>query len=239
MNNFKNLPACIVILAILSAGLFTFCFSQTTLHNVFFLKNGVVLRGALLEWVPNNHIKIQTSDSSIFLIDDNEIASVATESSPFQLPHPASFVGIHRIKFFTGVSIPVGHFASKSSADAPFAKPGIAFGGSYVSDLSPIVLASASLTGSVNWFDENAFRQILNLPYNVTSDISLYTTTAATAGLGLHTDILHDFDVYLLGQFGLMIAATPHIIIHSANGSAFQPSSLAAAFAYAIESGLT
>ena len=45
----------------------TFAFAQTSLQDVVYLKNGSVIRGDIVEMVPGEMVKIQTSDGSVFV----------------------------------------------------------------------------------------------------------------------------------------------------------------------------
>ena len=57
-------------------------FSSAQLNNmidVVYLKNGSVLRGIIIEQVPNELIKLQTTDGSIFVYQTNEIEKIVKE----------------------------------------------------------------------------------------------------------------------------------------------------------------
>ena len=45
----------------------TFAFAQTNLQDVVYLKNGSIIRGDIVEMVPGEMVKIQTSDGSVFV----------------------------------------------------------------------------------------------------------------------------------------------------------------------------
>ena len=54
----------LLVLAIVSVGIGTV--SAQSLQEVVYLKNGSVIRGTIIEQVPNESLKIQTSDGSVF-----------------------------------------------------------------------------------------------------------------------------------------------------------------------------
>ncbi len=52
------------------------------LQDVVYLKNGSVIRGTIIEQVPNVQIKIKTSDGSIFVYKIEEIEKMTKEEAP-------------------------------------------------------------------------------------------------------------------------------------------------------------
>jgi hypothetical protein len=59
--------------------LFGFAFSQNLSKDIIYLKNGSVIKGEIIEQIPNKSIKIQTSDGSIFVYDFSDIEKIAKE----------------------------------------------------------------------------------------------------------------------------------------------------------------
>jgi len=47
--------------------------AKTKMINVVHLKNGSVIQGMVIEMVPNETIKIETADGSIFVYEMNEV----------------------------------------------------------------------------------------------------------------------------------------------------------------------
>ena len=54
-------------------------FAQGTYKEVVYLKNGSIIKGVVLEQVPNESIKIQTADGSIFVYPMSEVEKIAKE----------------------------------------------------------------------------------------------------------------------------------------------------------------
>lgn len=74
-NDMKNLFALTVALIISNL-----LFGQTTnWEEVVYLKNGSVIRGTIIEQVPNKTIKIQTKDRNIFVYNMDEVEKIAKE----------------------------------------------------------------------------------------------------------------------------------------------------------------
>ncbi len=71
----------IALMMFLLMGTFTFCLAQQ-IQEVVYLKNGSVIRGTIIEQIPNSSLKIQTNDGSIFAYEMNEVEKITKESSP-------------------------------------------------------------------------------------------------------------------------------------------------------------
>jgi len=55
--------------------------SAAELRDVVYLKNGSVVRGIIVEQIPNKTLKIQTADSSVFVLKFGEIERIAKEAT--------------------------------------------------------------------------------------------------------------------------------------------------------------
>ncbi len=58
-----------------------FAVAQNYMVDVVYLKNGSVIRGTIIEQVPNESIKIQTSDGSIFAYQIDEVQKMTKEAA--------------------------------------------------------------------------------------------------------------------------------------------------------------
>ena len=69
------------LLAFLSLFIFPLHFfgQQSNMVSVVYLKNGSIIRGAILEMIPDSLIKIQTSDQNIFKYKYSEITKISSE----------------------------------------------------------------------------------------------------------------------------------------------------------------
>ncbi len=56
-------------------------FAQQDLQDVVYLKNGGIIRGMIIEQIPNVTIKIQTGDGSVFVYQMDEIQKITKEES--------------------------------------------------------------------------------------------------------------------------------------------------------------
>ena len=59
----------------------TFAFAQTSLQDVVYLKNGSIIRGDIIEYAPNDTVKIMTTDGSVFVYDFAQVEKFAKEQS--------------------------------------------------------------------------------------------------------------------------------------------------------------
>ena len=55
-------------------------FGQSNYQDVIYLKNGSIIRGVIIEQVPNKSIKIETADRSVFVYQMNEIEKLTREA---------------------------------------------------------------------------------------------------------------------------------------------------------------
>ena len=59
----------------------TFTFAQSSLQDVVYLKNGSIIRGDIIEYTPNDTVKIMTTDGSVFVYDFAQVEKFAKEQS--------------------------------------------------------------------------------------------------------------------------------------------------------------
>lgn len=52
---------------------------EPTWQDVVYLKNGSVIKGVIIEQVPNDSLKIQTADGSVFVYEMDQVAKIAKE----------------------------------------------------------------------------------------------------------------------------------------------------------------
>lgn len=76
-----------VLVAILFAGLTMY--AQTEMQDVVYLKNGGMVKGLIIEQIPNVSLKVQTADGSIFVYKMEEVEKMAKEQ--VQVPTQKKF----------------------------------------------------------------------------------------------------------------------------------------------------
>lgn len=104
------------IIALLLFTLFTtLSFGQNNNQDVVYLKNGSIIRGEIIEQIPNKLIKIETTDRNVFVYQMDEIEKITKEIPPNSIVKQNNsdkrkgYIGLS-----VGASIPVGDFADKS-----------------------------------------------------------------------------------------------------------------------------
>ncbi len=101
----------------------TIAFAQSSKQDVLYLKNGSIIRGTIIEFIPDKTVKIQTADSSLFVFSSLEVEKIQKEEIPATVqresvapPHQKDNAVVASI--FGGVAIPGSDFAD--AADAGF-----------------------------------------------------------------------------------------------------------------------
>ena len=61
-----------------------FSYGQNNMEDVVYLKNGSIIRGIIIEQVPNQSIKIQTKDRNVFFYKLDEIEKMTKENLPIE-----------------------------------------------------------------------------------------------------------------------------------------------------------
>lgn len=79
-----------IILAFLFA-IAQWSFSQNNMQEVVYLHNGSIIKGVIIEQIPNVSLKIQTSDGSIFVCNIDEVEKITKESMSKPSRQSASF----------------------------------------------------------------------------------------------------------------------------------------------------
>ena len=64
---------------LLCSALFT---SAQVMQDVVYLKNGSIIRGTIIEQVPNKSLKIKTNDGSVFVYEINDVEKITKEEPP-------------------------------------------------------------------------------------------------------------------------------------------------------------
>jgi len=120
----------------------TWSFGQGNYQDVIYLKNGSIIRGIIIEQVPNQSIKIETADRNVFVFQMDEIEKIAKE--PFDSKRSDSEKRKGFIGLSIGASIPVGDFADKSD--------GLAETGIHLNLINFGYLFSENFGISATWF---------------------------------------------------------------------------------------
>lgn len=223
---------------------------QTQLGDILYLKNGSIIKGTILEFIPDKTVKIQTSDGSIFVFQVSEVEKITKESSPLpsenlirqkdivEQSSPWKTKAI--FGFHGGAGIPVGDFASTTGSSAGGAKIGFSGGMDFRLAFSDYVNWSASLNVSLSSLDEQALRATFGAPTSLSA--GSWTTIWALTGLGFRETVAPQIKFFSNGEIGALIGSSPEYSVSGYVGSQFisisQKSSTAISFAYSVRAGL-
>ena len=107
--------------------LFLLCnlsYGQNNMEDVVYLKNGSIIRGKIIEQVPNQSIKIQTNDRNVFVFKYDEVEKITKEYLPVDISinnsketeHKKSgYINLTEINYCPGIGdIKVGSYSVKN-----------------------------------------------------------------------------------------------------------------------------
>lgn len=113
--------------------------AQTQAQDVVYLKNGSIIKGNIMEIIPNKSVKIQTADGSIYAYSISEVEKITDGPN------------VKGVKLFAGSSIPIGEFGKNYTGfGSGIAKTGYVLGVDVSKNLSPNIAWISSATLSVN-----------------------------------------------------------------------------------------
>jgi hypothetical protein len=67
-----------------------FCMGQNGYEDVVYLKNGSIIRGMIMEQIPNQTLKIQTADRNLFVFTFDQIEKITKDAIPTEKPEKSS-----------------------------------------------------------------------------------------------------------------------------------------------------
>lgn len=219
-------------------------FSQTSARDIVYLKNGSIVKGIIIEQVPNKSLKIETADGSIFVYEFSEIERIEKEgtgasSRPPELQEPRkSFLTKTLFTIQGALVVPLGEFASTTGSNGGAAKTGFGFGADLKVPLGGPAFWLLTGTFSFNALDEAAVRSTYGLPSSVTVDVGNWVSITPMTGLGVIIPVSETLGFQLSGRLGLLIGSTPEMSLSSGSGSVSQGSSSATSFAYGFSAGI-
>ncbi|MCH7398848.1 porin family protein [Belliella sp. DSM 107340] len=197
-------------------------FGQSNYQDVVYLKDGNVVRGVIIEQVPNTSIRIQTPNRSVFFFEMDEIEKLTKEKGSTNFDKRRGYIGLT-----IGPSFPLGDFGDPSNG---LAKTGLQINlvnfGYLFSDNFGI---AGSWFGAANPIDANGIDPwsygglmigpLLSLPVSETVDfdfkpmIGYAATTIPNVGSGTQTSASYAYSlgtqvrIHVGPKFSLIISA--------------------------------
>jgi len=223
-------------------------FAQSQLRDVVYLKNGSIIKGVILEQIPNQSVKIQTSDGSIFVYNSSEVEKITREAESGPTPDPKTQTPTppppatakqsrdqHSIMF--GLSLPTGDFGSTSSQYAGYAKTGFSLGMEYTHTIGNAFVWPTSVMFSMNPTNEAELYRQLGFPSGLSLTVSPTYTIWPLTGPGFQVS-QPGVSFQGAAQLGLLIGRCPQINMRYGDNVSEQPSAGANSLAFSLVSNL-
>jgi hypothetical protein len=250
----KNYIRLILLAAIIILSV-TVLIAQT--KDIVYLKNGSVIKGSILEMIPDKTIKIQTADGNIFVYNMSEVEKIGKDTAA---PAPETKPAIERpsnqgqpsyesqrgyqgqsssegagpkFSIYGGVSLPLGNFAKKwgegDDKGLGAAKTGWSAG---------IQFVTGGTVGLI--IDGNYSQNKLDLPTSYTTMPGKYewvgwSSILALAGIKIGTDNSSGANFFVAPLVGALFGTSPKIDFTPAGSSTstnWQPAGTGTAVAY-------
>jgi hypothetical protein len=220
----------------------TALFSQTGPKDIVYLKNGSTIKGFVLEQIPNETVKIQTTDGNIYVFKMSEVERIVKETTvnvdaPSWQVQENQSEPIGGVTIFGGLLVPTGKFAGTSGDQAGLAKLGFTFGMEYSGINARSLYYAPGVSYCSNKVDETALRQTSGIPSTVTTDISSWTAIVPSVALGFGAST-GNVRPFIGGILGIGFCSSPKMSFSYAGTTASQGSVNATAVAYGAVAGI-
>jgi hypothetical protein len=187
--------------------------AQTTYRDVIYLKSGSVIKGTIIETVPEKSIKIETADGNVFVYNMSEIEKITKEAVAVQImAQPSLFGGSTEslpslFSIFGGAAIPVGDFASETDEEHGFAKTGFTAGVQFVTGGQIGFLINASYASN-----PTDLKDINPFPYDAYDiECGSWTSILLLTGLKIGTTNPTGVNFFFAPLIGMNIGMSPKI----------------------------
>jgi hypothetical protein len=188
----------------------SFVFSQSLNQDVVYLKNGGVIKGVILEVIPDSTIKIQTVDKSVWVYHLSDVLKTGKEhihaeetaiiiDSTYAAPRSA-------LSIFGGAAMPTGDYSKEGNA-----KSGFMFGAQYVS------------RGKIRWLLTGSYSSNkMEFPpmysqNGISSKTGNWTSLFALTGITLDISNPSDVRCSMTPLIGVLFGSIPEITITVSN----------------------
>ena len=208
-----------------------------------YLKDGRVLRCAILE-EDQRRIRILIPNGGTYVYDRSDVDSIA-RSTPAMSDESSTETHIvssgggtrprDRISFAIGlgVAIPVGDFGENEGSKAGFARTGLAASADINIPFNGYLGWISGVSFAVNGLDESGLDA-----GSAQLDLGTWLVSWSMTGLRASLPVSGPVEVFIFGQLGLFLGASPEITVRSGSFSVTQEAGVAAAFGFAIGAGI-
>jgi hypothetical protein len=218
--------------------------AQPALRDVVYLKNGSIIRGIVLEQIPDKTIRIQTADGSVFVYQMSEVerivkepitpaapaavpvAAPTTAPADVEQPQSSGFLSI-----LAGGVVPTGEFAAKEGDGAGLANFGYALGVQYSNISAGGMYFAIGAVFSGNPLDESGVRNLVGVPSDASIDVQPWKSISPTISLGFGSST-PGFRAFIASQIGAAFSTSPEMTISAGGITVKQEASNATALCY-------
>jgi hypothetical protein len=188
--------------------------AQITQRDVVYLKNGSVIKGAVLEQIPDKTVKIQTSDGSIFVFQMSEVERITKEGAPPPMATTEPVAESERrsgfFSFVAGGALPVGPFAKTEDVEAGLATFGFVAGAEYAHISSGGIYFAIGGSFIMNNVDEEAALRMAGGFSGMQADIGTWKMLIPTVSLGFGSTS-PGVRFFFAGDFGYAFSSSPEM----------------------------
>ena len=130
----------------------------TMAQDVVYLKNGSVIKGSVIEMIPNQSIKVQTADGSLFVYQMNEVDRIERDvkAKSHQSIDEDDFEGDYLERGFRGLIDLGAHFGFGDAEDSY--QISAAFTGGY--QINRMLFVGAGVAPTLNLFDNEYYDEV-------------------------------------------------------------------------------
>ena len=203
--------------------------AQPSTHDVIYLKNGMVVKGTIVEIIPNERVTLQTTDGRTYMYLMSEIDRIAKETD-----QSSSEEGLGpSFSIYGGTAITAGNFAKEGGTTFPAwvavirSRPPLQDPGFPASGCARAGFAGGvqfSTGGSVGWIINAAYAQnnVSHNPpwqnptstgstYAVSIDADHWTSVTVSTGIKFGTANAHGFNFFVAPLIGVADMKSPNI----------------------------
>lgn len=211
--------------------------------DVVYLKDGTIIKGEVLEVVPDSIVRMKTTYGGTAVFEMASVQRIGKDSTYSRMPHQTTAanedtplpVANQEKKGvfipFAGAAIPLGAFGEKSGATAGAAKLGFTFGGDMVVHLGPSARWLTSGILAFNSFD-------VSVPNEINADIGSWSSVLLLTGLRFDASTSSSTVLFSSFQGGVLIGGSPELTISSGSQSASLNSDTGVSFAVGVGAGM-
>lgn len=202
--------------------------AQITQRDVVYLKNGSVIKGAVLEQIPDKTVKIQTSDGSIFVFQMSEVERITKEGVPPPVASTTETIAQpeRRSGYFSlvaGGALPVGPFGKTDDPEAGLAKFGFVAGMEYAHISAGGIYFAIGGSFVLNDVDKQAVQDMFGTGSGYSVDVTSWKMIVPSISLGFGSTT-EDTRFFFAGDFGYVFSSSPEMKVEYLGMSVTQES---------------